>query len=267
MSQLIKQGAEARIYTHLTLNTLPSVSKQRFSKSYRHPDLDAKLTLARLLQEARALHKARHSCRVRTPRVYFVDKANMTLTMEAVDAPTMKDWVLANERQASSATTTSDEIEQVCDLFGRAVARLHAQNLIHGDLTTSNVLVQHQAHAAVAPVMIPEPAAHARRLSATPFLLADQQDASRPSKPNDRQLDIVMIDFGLASTSTLNEDKAVDLYVLERAIRSTHPKLETLMLDAILGGYMREMDEEAGKAVMAKLEEVRLRGRKRSMIG
>lgn len=32
----------------------------------------------------------------------------------------------------------------------------------------------------------------------------------------------VLIDFGLSFTSTLPEDKAVDLYVLERALLSMH---------------------------------------------
>jgi tRNA A-37 threonylcarbamoyl transferase component Bud32 len=35
-----------------------------------------------------------------------------------------------------------------------------------------------------------------------------------------------MIDFGLSYTSHLFEDKAVDLYVLERAFISTHPGSE-----------------------------------------
>jgi tRNA A-37 threonylcarbamoyl transferase component Bud32 len=39
----------------------------------------------------------------------------------------------------------------------------------------------------------------------------------------------VIIDFGLSSISTLIEDKAVDLYVLERAFSSTHPKTELLV--------------------------------------
>ena len=32
-----------------------------------------------------------------------------------------------------------------------------------------------------------------------------------------------MIDFGLSSNSSMVEDRAVDLYVLERAFLSTHP--------------------------------------------
>lgn len=39
----------------------------------------------------------------------------------------------------------------------------------------------------------------------------------------------VLIDFGLASTSSLVEDKAVDLYVLERTFTSTHPDSEPLL--------------------------------------
>jgi hypothetical protein len=37
----------------------------------------------------------------------------------------------------------------------------------------------------------------------------------------------VLIDFGLATNSILNEDKGVDLYVLERAFTSAHSTLTT----------------------------------------
>lgn len=36
----------------------------------------------------------------------------------------------------------------------------------------------------------------------------------------------VLIDFGLSYVSVMPEDKAVDLYVLERAFSSTHPNTE-----------------------------------------
>jgi len=39
----------------------------------------------------------------------------------------------------------------------------------------------------------------------------------------------VLIDFGLAYTTSLPEDKAVDLYVLERAITSAHSSLAALV--------------------------------------
>lgn len=61
------------------------------------------------------------------------------------------------------------------------------------------------------------------------------------------------IDFGLAFFSEKDEDKAVDLYVLERAIKCVH---DENMIRAFYEGY------GTGK-VMVKLQEVRRRGRKR----
>lgn len=75
----------------------------------------------------------------------------------------------------------------------------------------------------------------------------------------------MLIDFGLAYTSSLVEDKAVDLYVLERAFSSTHPESEPLF-SSVLQAYEKKMGKE-WRAVSRRLDEVRLRGRKRSMVG
>lgn len=56
----------------------------------------------------------------------------------------------------------------------------------------------------------------------------------------------------------------VDLYVLERALLSTHPNTEYLFT-AILDSYQRHYDKS--EDVIEKLEEIRLRGRKRTMVG
>lgn len=87
-----------------------------------------------------------------------------------------------------------------------------------------------------------------------------------------------MIDFGLSSTSSLPEDRSVDLYVLERAFSSTHPvpvlpsgEEGTPHFDRVLEGYKAALLELGKKGdwarVEKRLEEVRGRGRKRSMIG
>jgi tRNA A-37 threonylcarbamoyl transferase component Bud32 len=44
-----------------------------------------------------------------------------------------------------------------------------------------------------------------------------------------------MIDFGLAFTSTLPEDKAVDLYVLERALIALHSSNGDIVSTVFLG--------------------------------
>lgn len=119
---------------------------------------------------------------------------------------------------------------------------MHLAEIVHGDLTTSNMMLR----------LLPP--------------------GSTPS------FEVVMIDFGLSSSSRMAEDRAVDLYVLERAFASTHPipLLESgeqgvPHFDKVLEGYRLGVERRGVKGewakIFARLEEVRLRGRKRSMVG
>lgn len=121
--------------------------------------------------------------------------------------------------------------------IGDAVGRLHKTGVVHGDLTTSNMMLR-----------------------------PTRESSGERGGGRDKVLegDIVLIDFGLATQSTSEEDRAVDLYVLERAFGSTHPRAESLF-DEVLNGY-RAAFKQAGQ-VLKKLEDVRMRGRKRSMLG
>ena len=102
---------------------------------------------------------------------------------------------------------------------------MHQNNIIHGDLTTSNMLLK---------------------------------------GPVD-DLDLVMIDFGLGYVENVAEDKGVDLYVLERALLSTHPRTEKFF-EVLLASYT-SVCGKSSQEVIRKLDEVRLRGRKRTMVG
>lgn len=124
--------------------------------------------------------------------------------------------------------------------MGEAVGKLHAADIVHGDLTTSNVMV--------------------RRKVRKGLLCAAQEEVVEHVEDEG----VVLIDFGLGSMSTAEEDKAVDLYVLERAFASTHPKAEKLFKD-VLEAYQRSYKKS--KPVMRRLQGVRMRGRKRTMIG
>lgn len=135
------------------------------------------------------------------------------------------------------------EISRVRDLLrriGRAVGGLHRAGVIHGDLTTSNLMLRPSSTAA-----------------------ADTTDGDDEKSPS-MEGEVVLIDFGLAMQSNQDEDQAVDLYVLERAFGSTHPRTEPLF-EELLHGY-RETYRGA-VSTLKRLEEVRMRGRKRSMIG
>ena len=139
---------------------------------------------------------------------------------------------------------------------GAAVGGLHAAGVVHGDLTTSNLMLRPppppSSPSTSPPSAPPAAAAAAANVDAT------EDDLLRGT--------VVLIDFGLATQSVQDEDRAVDLYVLERAFASTHPAAAgRLFRGEVLGAYAAAF--KGGKAVLRRLEEVRMRGRKRSMLG
>lgn len=89
-------------------------------------------------------------------------------------------------------------------------------------------------------------------LTTSNFLVTDDQN-------------VIPVDFGLSSHSTSSEDRAVDLYVLERALQTTHVSDDKFQL--ILHEYSKTVPSPENEKSLKKLEEVRTRGRKRLMIG
>jgi len=219
---LLKQGAEAKLKVGTFFGGRKAILKERFSKQYRHPDLDAKLTKERFRGEIRSLMRAK-TVGIRTPTLYWVDSNSSSFVMEYLDAPTCRDYIKANRADEAKLIALSAEI-------GRLIGGLHNNNLIHGDLTTSNILVES----------------------------ADTgSDVIR----------LCVIDFGLGYVEGSVEDKGVDLYVLERALISTHPNTE-FMFQEILRAYKNEMkNNKVRNEIVKKYEEIRLRGRKRAMLG
>ena len=114
--------------------------------------------------------------------LYLVDPPNHRLYMEKIAGSTMKDLLrsVCNGEYPETAHAWAKEI-------GIVIGKMHDADIVHGDLTTSNIMI--------------------------------------------REVDskAILIDFGLSTVSTVLEDKAVDLYVLERAFISTHPGSEELV--------------------------------------
>ncbi|KAF8252280.1 kinase-like protein [Wilcoxina mikolae CBS 423.85] len=232
---LIKQGAEALVYkTTYLLPTIPALLKFRPRKPYRHPTLDARLTKHRCLSEARLLIRAR-SLGIPVPAVYFVDETRGEIYMEWIEGCSVRD-VLDGMLERESGEQL---VDRMMVRMGEVVGQLHAADIVHGDLTTSNVMV---------------------RTSRRKGLLG----ARDVQYEEVTEGEVMLIDLGLGSMSTAEEDKAVDLYVLERAFSSTHPKAERLFKD-VLQAY--ERNYKGSKPVMRRLQDVRMRGRKRSMLG
>ena len=138
---------------------------------------------------------------------------------------------------------------------GRVVGRMHEIGIVHGDLTTSNLLLR------------PKQQQEQQRLAdGTTGTTSGVEDAPPPAIATQEALqgDVYLIDFGLALQTVQDEDKAVDLYVLERAFSATHPAAEGLFKEVL---RVYGLSHSGAKGVLRRLEDVRLRGRKRSMIG
>ncbi|PWZ58451.1 TP53-regulating kinase [Zea mays] len=74
---------------------------------------------------------------------------------------------------------------------------------------------------------------------------------------------MVLIDFGLSFTSTIPKDRAVDLYMLERALISMHSSCGDVM-EKILAAYRKASKQWC--STRNKLAQVRQRGKKRTMV-
>ena len=93
----------------------------------------------------------------------------------------------------------------------------------------------------------------------------DDQNDEIDDNDNDIPPKLILIDFGLARVSNNPEELAVDLYVLERALISTHPELSFQFVEHMLAAY--KATSTKSHQVLHRLGQVRLRGRKRECFG
>jgi Kae1-associated kinase Bud32 len=125
---LMKRGAEAELRRAEFLGR-PAVDKARVPKSYRLKELDDELRRSRSRTEARLMAGARKAG-VSVPILYDIDLAEAKIVMEYIPGPTLKEVL---DRGGPGCLPVAREI-------GRVVGRLHRAGIVHGDLTTSNMI-------------------------------------------------------------------------------------------------------------------------------
>jgi N6-L-threonylcarbamoyladenine synthase/protein kinase Bud32 len=218
-----QRGAEA------TVTLGDPVVKRRAPKSYRHPDLDARLRRERTRAEARLLHDAR-KLGVPTPVVRDVDPREATIAMEHVGAVDL------------GARLDGPSVAAV----GRHLAALHDAGLVHGDPTTRNVRV-------------PAGDADGDAADGTPAgvdgtATDDTAPADGPTPPRR----VWLVDFGLGYHSNGAEDYAMDLHVFEGSVLGTAADPDPLVA-AFEAAYREAGDPD----VVEQLRAVEGRGRYR----
>lgn len=127
---LFKKGAEASLYL-ADWHQRRVIIKMRIPKKYRSPVLDEQIRSYRTVHEPQLIHEAKVAG-VPTPLIYMVNVPESSITMEYIEGQQVKQLL----NKVSKAKR-----HDICVKIGESIAQLHSHGLIHGDLTTSNIIL------------------------------------------------------------------------------------------------------------------------------
>jgi len=127
---LIKKGAEARLYL-AEWHGRKVIVKMRFPKKYRPSELDEQIRVYRTTHESQLMHEAKLAG-VPTPTIFLVDISKAAITMEFIEGNQVKQLL---------DKISTEERKKLCIKLGELIGKLHGQGVIHGDLTTSNMIL------------------------------------------------------------------------------------------------------------------------------
>jgi len=127
---LIKKGAEASLYL-ASWHGRKVIMKKRLPKKYRLSKLDEQIKTYRTIHEPQLIHEAKKAG-VPSPTIFLVNVKDATIIMEFIEGRQVKQ--LLNEASKS-------ERQILCLRIGELIGRLHRYGIIHGDLTTSNMIL------------------------------------------------------------------------------------------------------------------------------
>ena len=127
---LIKKGAEASLFLE-DWHGRKVILKKRLPKKYRLQKLDEQIRLQRTMHEPQFIHRAKEAG-VSTPTIFMVDMADATIVMEFVEGKQIKQVLNDIEEEQRI---------RLCRQIGNLIGQLHSQGIIHGDLTTSNMIL------------------------------------------------------------------------------------------------------------------------------
>ena len=167
----LHRGAEADLF----LSELPpwkAVVKRRVRKAYRHEELDAKIRKERTVKESSAIRDAKIAG-ARTPSILGLDLERYSIIMTFIDGMVARDAIdtMGNSRRLP-----------LLEELGRQVGFLHSAGIVHGDLTTSNII-------------LPD--------GGKPFII-DFGMATKSSEPEDRGTDLHLLQRSLIATHALD---------------------------------------------------------------
>ncbi len=245
-TKLLYQGAEAKI---ILSDKKDFVIKDRISKSYRIKELDDKIRKHRTKTEAKLLEKA--SKIINAPNPSPLKEFNV------IEMPYIKGEKLSEHLD----NFPLEKQKQILKSVGESTAKLHDNDIIHGDLTTSNLILVDNEMSATQIDKIDNKGNSINDNKQSSKVVSRLTFSQGRVGGNINIPIIYFIDFGLGFISKKVEDKAVDLHLIKQALEAKHFKNWEVLFAEFLKGYNNS--KEASK-VLERLKAVEKRGRYRN---
>lgn len=128
--KLIQQGAEAKIFLNKK-----EIIKERIEKGYRIKELDNKIRKQRTKAEKKLLLKS--SQLINSPILIEDNKEDYKIKMQYIQGKKLSEFL---------DKLSLDKQKNICKNIGNLVAKIHENGIIHGDLTTSNMILQEKTN-------------------------------------------------------------------------------------------------------------------------
>lgn len=239
--KILAQGAEAIILLDESKN---KILKRRIKKSYRIKEIDKKIRKLRTRSEAKLIEKA--SKIIPAPKILKSDENLKEIQMEFIRGKKLSEHL---------DNFLLKEQLKICKEIGKNIAKIHNSNIIHGDLTTSNMILVKNSFT--------NNKTHKSQSQLQKNLSLKKYKQSALTKSGAKQKNsepiIYFIDFGLGFSSHKYEDKATDLYLLKQALETKHFERWKKLLDALIKGYKKHSKDF--KEINKRLKKIETRRR------
>jgi len=185
----LHRGAEADL-SLATIGPWRVVIKRRVRKEYRTPSLDEQIRHDRTISEASRIHEAK-TAGAKVPSIVGVDVENNAIVMTHLDG------TVARERLDDMSI---NDARKLLRSIGEQIGLLHTAGIVHGDLTTSNVIVSP---------------------SGEPFIV-DFGISRRSTEPEDRGVDLHLLQRSIVASH--NKDSSSMMNSMIRGYEQTAGK-------------------------------------------
>jgi len=206
MKNEISRGAEAVIFLQDN-----EIIKERVQKKYRYFKLDVKLRISRTKRELNLLKKSSEIINV--PK--FFGNGETEIFMEYIKGEKLSN--LVDEMSVN-------DVNKYFLTIGEFLGKLHNKDIIHNDLTTSNIILLEKG-------------------------LTEKRKEDK----------IYFIDFGLGFISNKIEDKSYDLHILRNTLKSRHFTKHEKAFSRVIEGYKTISNDF--KLIEERLKKIEERGR------